>query len=145
MDEFRTEEQGFSVSNPEWGKRPMSRRQLIHGAGGLLALSLAGLTGLDAGRRSSSAALTSQETRAGALRLVAATTSVDDVHSFVSRPDLQPPVVKINTYSQGWQDASPGFIFLGTKGYLGPAPGQPGLMIIDRYGRLIWFKPISPA
>ena len=29
----------------------MSRRQLIHGAGGLLALSLAGLTGLDAGRR----------------------------------------------------------------------------------------------
>jgi Arylsulfotransferase (ASST) len=145
MDEFRTEEQAFNIPDPQWGKRPMSRRQLIHGAGGLLALSLAGLTGLDAGRRSSSATLTSQETRAGVLRLAAATTSVDDVYSFVSRPDLQPPVVKINTYSQGWQDASPGYIFLGTKGYLGPAPGQPGLMITDRYGRLIWFKPISPA
>jgi Arylsulfotransferase (ASST) len=127
--------------NLGWGNGSLSRRQLIHAAGGLVALGLAGLTGFDLDRRRSSVApLGTQEISGTSLRLADAT-SADDVHSFVSRPDLQPPVVKINTYSQGWQDASPNYIFLATKGYLGPAPGQPGLMIIDRYGRLVWFKP----
>jgi Arylsulfotransferase (ASST) len=148
MDELSSgANQGHDVNieTPEWGQRSLSRRQLIHGAGGLAVLSLAGLTGLDPGhRRSFATRLGSDATLATALQ-PAQTVSVDDVHSFVSRPDLQPPVVKINTYSQGWQDASPQFIFLATKGYMGPAPGQPGLMIIDRDGHLIWFKPISPV
>jgi Arylsulfotransferase (ASST) len=111
----------------------------------LVAVSLAGLSGLEAGGRRLPAALQAPPQVRAADRQVAEAISVDDVHSFVSRPDLQPPVVKINTYAQGWQDASPSYIFLATKGYIGAAPGQPGLMIIDRYGRLIWFKPISPA
>jgi Arylsulfotransferase (ASST) len=139
-----SEGHGVNIEGPQWGKRAWSRREFIHGTGGLLALGLAGLTTLDPSSRRSSARLPTQESRASALRLADAV-SVDDVHSFVSRPDLQPPVVRIDTYSQGWQAASPGFIFLATKGYMGPSPGQPGLMIIDRYGRLIWFKPISPA
>jgi hypothetical protein len=143
MDELRssaTEGHDFNVENPLWDKRYMSRRQLIYGAGGLMALGLAGLTGLDPGRRSSTARLGTQENRATTLKLADAV-SVGNVHSFVSRPDLQPPVVNIDTYSQWWQDASPQYIFLGTKGYIGPAPGQPGLMIVDRAGHLIWFKP----
>ncbi|HTT88150.1 MAG TPA: arylsulfotransferase family protein [Acidimicrobiales bacterium] len=148
MDDLRRTANGGhdrNTGNLGWGKRPLSRRQLIHGAGALATLGLAGLTGLDRGaRRASAAGPGTRAIQAAALQL-ADTVSVDDVHSFVSRPDLQPPVVTINTYSQGWQDASPNYIFLATKGYLGAAPGQPGLMIVDRYGRLIWFKPISPA
>ncbi len=148
MDEHRSgasEGHDCEIEGPDWGKLSLSRRQLIYGAGGLAALGLAGLTGLDpTDRRSRAVPLGTQETRATALRPAAAASS-DDVYSFVTRPDLQPPVVKITTYSEGWQDASPRFIFLATKGYLGPAPGQPGLMIIDRDGHLVWFKPISPA
>ncbi len=134
----------LTIESDQRGDRSLSRRQFLYGGGGLVAVGLAGLTGLGPGaRRSPTIRLGGQGERAAALRL-AGTVSVDDVHSFVSRPDLQPPVVKINTYSQGWQDASPEFIFLGTKGYIGPVPGQPGLMIVDRSGHLVWFKPISP-
>ncbi len=146
MDEIRSdpsEGHDVNIENPARGGRTLSRRQLIHGAGGLAVLGLAGFTGLDpGGRRSSLARLGTQEPRASALR-VAQAVSVDDVHSFVSRPDLQPPVVKINTYSQGWQDASPQYIFIATKSYIGPAPGQEGLMILDRDGHLVWFKPVE--
>ena len=51
MDELRSggasEGHDFNIENPLWGKRYLSRRQLMHGAGGLVALGLAGLTGLD--------------------------------------------------------------------------------------------------
>ena len=39
MDELRSggasEGHGFNIENPLWGKRYLSRRQLMHGAGGL--------------------------------------------------------------------------------------------------------------
>jgi Arylsulfotransferase (ASST) len=142
MDELPSGASREHKSNSEgsdWGQRAVSRRQVLHGAGGLMVLGLAGLTGLAPGRRSAASRLITSETRASTLQ--PATVSVDEVQSFVSRPDLQPPAVKINTYSQGWEDASPQYIFLATKGYMGPAPGQPGLMVLDRYGHLIWFKP----
>ena len=133
------------IEGPEWGKLSLSRRQLIYGAGGLVALGLARSTGLHpAGRRSSAAPLGTQGAWATALRPAAAVSSAassDDVYSFVTRPDLRPPVVKITTYSEVGQDGSPQYIFLATKGYLGAAPGQPGLMIVDRAGHLVWFKP----
>jgi Arylsulfotransferase (ASST) len=145
---FRTGTGAGDSSNADGAgppQRALSRRQFMHGAGGLVAMSVAGLSGLGAGGRRSAAVLAPTKNDRAAVLEVAGAISVDDVHSFVSRPDLQPPVVKINTYAQGWQAASPSFIFLATKGYIGSAPGQPGLMIIDRYGRLIWFKPISPT
>ncbi len=144
MDELRSradEGRVFKTKDPEWGHRHLSRRQLFYGAGGLAALGLVGLTGLDRGGRPSTTAETGAEKiPAQAIRLASAI-SVDDVRSFVTRPDLQPPVVKMNTYSQGWQGASPQYIFLATKGYIGAAPGQPGLMIIDRDGHVVWFRP----
>jgi hypothetical protein len=64
--------------------------------------------------------------------------------SFVTRPDLHPQAVKVTGYERGWELGSPGYIFLATKPYQGPGPGQEGLMIIDRRGRLVWFKPTYP-
>ena len=120
-------------------KRGVSRRQFIYGAGGLVGLGLAGLGGYEWPHKSplvgptpvTGAASTGQKVPGSA-----------DVYSFVTAPDLQPQVVQITHYlpSTG-QSSSPRFIFLATKGYYGPAPGQPGLMIVDRAGRLIWFQP----
>jgi hypothetical protein len=136
---------GSETGNPEPGQRHLTRRQLLYGAGGLAALSLAGLAGLDRGSRLLSPAQAGTENIPTRAFRLASATAADDVRSFVTRPDLQPPAVKISTYAQGWQEDSPGYIFLATKGYMGPAPGQPGLMILDRNGHLIWFNPISPA
>jgi hypothetical protein len=57
-----------------------------------------------------------------------------ELQHFVSRPDLLPPRV---TVTRGPSQA-PGYIFLAP--YAGP--GQYGPTILDRAGRLVWFKPI---
>lgn len=64
--------------------------------------------------------------------------------SFVSRPDLRPPTVWIRKTTSGVV-GSPRFIFAATI----PAPAgtyppgaQPGLMIFDRNGWLVWFRPL---
>jgi hypothetical protein len=150
MDEVRTgvsEGQDRRAHRPDLSRRSLSRRQFMYGGGGLVALGLAGLAGFDSGgRRYSTARPATQRTPVTALRFAdAASVGLVEAHSFVTRPDLQPPVVSITTYSKGWEDASPSFIFLATKGYIGPDPGQPGLLITDRRGRVVWFKPISTA
>jgi hypothetical protein len=58
-----------------------------------------------------------------------------DVQSFASRPDLQPPVVRVTTRSPV---AAPGDEFVAP--YTGP--GQAGPMILDPEGGLLWFKPV---
>ncbi|HEY5287581.1 MAG TPA: arylsulfotransferase family protein [Solirubrobacteraceae bacterium] len=58
-----------------------------------------------------------------------------ELQHFVSRPDLQPPIVDVTT-NTGSQ--APGDIFLAP--YAGP--GQYGPMILDGSGKLVWFKPI---
>ncbi|HEX6025657.1 MAG TPA: arylsulfotransferase family protein [Solirubrobacter sp.] len=55
------------------------------------------------------------------------------VQELVTRPDLIPPAVKINTAKPGRAD---GLIFVAPKG----GRGQEGTMILDDTGRLIWFK-----
>lgn len=57
------------------------------------------------------------------------------VRRFVTRPDLVPPAVTINHRADG---RSPGFVFLGAKG----GRGQDGPMIIDDFGRVVWFRPM---
>jgi len=55
---------------------------------------------------------------------------------FVSRPDLRPPVVKIDVAAH---DTAPGLIFLAPK----MALVQAGPMIMDNRGRLVWFHPLK--
>jgi hypothetical protein len=54
---------------------------------------------------------------------------------FRSRPDLRPPTVTVTANGAG---AAPGDLFLAS--YAGPA--QPGAMILDPSGGLLWFKPM---
>jgi hypothetical protein len=57
--------------------------------------------------------------------------------TFVSRPDLAPPVVTVHVHSRA---QAPGEAFLGPYG----TPGQAGPMIIDASGGLVWFNPLRP-
>jgi len=57
------------------------------------------------------------------------------LQTFVSRSDLQPPVVTVNVHSAL---QAPGDTFLGPYG----AAAQAGPMIIDGSGRLVWFNPL---
>jgi len=61
-------------------------------------------------------------------------------HQFVSRPDLRPPVVAVNTASE---TASTGHIFIAPFQIAGKAGSGYGALIIDRMGQPIWFKPES--
>lgn len=54
--------------------------------------------------------------------------------SFQSEPDLHPPLVKFS----GPLDASSGDVFVTAQN-----AEQPGPMILDRQGRLVWFEPVS--
>ncbi len=56
-----------------------------------------------------------------------------EVQRFATRPDLVPPAVSIDTRHEG---RAPGFVFLGAKG----GRGQDGPMIVDDFGRLVWFR-----
>jgi hypothetical protein len=55
---------------------------------------------------------------------------------FRSRPDLQPPVVRVTTHARG---ATPGYVFLAPKLRV----AQAGPMIVDDGGRVVWFKPLD--
>jgi hypothetical protein len=55
---------------------------------------------------------------------------------FVSRPDLRPPIVRIETPAH---DVAPGYIFLAPK----MAVAQAGPMIVDDKGNVVWFKPLD--
>ena len=124
-------------------KRTLSRRHFISGAGGLLGLSLAGLGGFEWPHKN---AATRPKTSPSSVPTGGSGAGSAHVYSFVTRPDLRPQVVRTTRYvssaGAGGAGGSPKFIFLATKGYSGAAPGQPGLMIVDRAGRLIWFKPV---
>jgi hypothetical protein len=57
------------------------------------------------------------------------------VQAFVSRPDLRPPAIEVETASE-W--AQPGSIFVAPK----RGATQQGPMILDEAGRLVWFRPL---
>jgi hypothetical protein len=64
--------------------------------------------------------------------------SADATQRFVSRPDLVPPAVTLETSSP---DQAPGDEFLAPYG----VAGQAGPMILDPSGRLLWFAPLPPS
>lgn len=62
------------------------------------------------------------------------------VYTWVSQPDLQPPMVSV-TRGPG-QRATVGsrLVFIAPKGYSAGGPGQAGRMIVDGAGHPIWFQ-----
>jgi hypothetical protein len=124
--------------------RGVSRRNLLAGGGavvGLAALAGAGAAGYKWGRRENQASLQQAE-QAAAKAAQAQMNPGGEVHSFLSRLDLQPPVLSVDVVSTP-ADALP-YVFLGNKAYSGPQPvGQRGLLIAERGGDIAWFNPFK--
>jgi hypothetical protein len=114
---------------PQPKPRGLTRRQLLSGVGGgAIALGLAGLVGYKWPHNRGTA--------------TPATAGTAVLQSFVTRPDLLPPVVSVTSYSSDAY-AGPPYIFLAVRNSDASAPGQAGLMILDRLGRMVWFRPIT--
>ena len=75
--------------------------------------------------------------------------ALEAVRDFVSRPDLHPPRIRFTITTAGLEvlgrealqgGDQPRYIFVSPR-TTGEDPSQPGLMVLDRQGRLIWFEP----
>ena len=119
----------------------LTRRDIVRYGGatvvGTAGLTLAGLDGYAWPRPASASTATAQASTA-----TAAVTAADGraVQHFVTRPDLNPPAITVSNYGTPAAGDPPYFI-LSPSGYPRSGPGQPGLMILDRSGKLVWFSP----
>jgi hypothetical protein len=78
-----------------------------------------------------------------AAELTTAPVTPDDsrgVLHYVSRPDLTPPAITVSYHGQAAAD-DPEYFILTPSGYPLTGPGEPGLMILDRHGNLVWYSP----
>jgi hypothetical protein len=131
---------------PEDPKRSgISRRQFLpRAAGGAAGLVAAGLIGYEI-HPAKAATPATQTVTAPATTTTPATPaaapSSAELQSFVTRPDLTPPAVKVTRLST--TDTSPAYILLSVNNVIQGGPVQQGLMIIDRDGRLVWFEPVT--
>jgi hypothetical protein len=62
-------------------------------------------------------------------------------HSYLTRSDLRPPALSVEV--AGSPAGVPPYVFLANKAYEGAPVGQPGLMITERDGEMVWFQPAS--
>ena len=97
---------------PRWTRAEFARKAIGGGAG------LFVLGSLDAGA-------------------LAAVFDRSEVRSFVTRPDLRPPIVEI-VHASG--EAADGALFVAPSS----GPGQRGPLILDDRGEVVWFKPTTP-
>ena len=112
----------------------VSRRNLLLGGGtavGLAALAGAGRMGYTWARH--------EDRRSAEAAEKAGATSGSEVHSFLSRPDLRPPVLAVDVVST--PVGVPPYVFLANKPYIGRPVGQRGLLIAERGGDVAWFSP----
>jgi hypothetical protein len=72
----------------------------------------------------------------GLLEAAAATTK-PDVHGFITRPDLRPPVVTVVSKAH---DTADGYLFLAPAS----GPGRRGCLIVDDAGEPVYFHPTTP-
>jgi len=123
----------------------VTRRQWMRRAvAGSIGLSAAGLIGyeLHPGEQTSAAERELQKEVEHPNPTTTGVTSAE-VQSFVTRPDLKPPTVKVTQFSTA--DTSPAYILLSVNNVIPTDQIQQGLMMVDRQGRLIWFHPVSSA
>ncbi|HSZ40194.1 MAG TPA: arylsulfotransferase family protein [Trebonia sp.] len=126
-------------------RKNVSRRNLIAGGGavvGLAALAGAGAIGYKWARHDDRGTVAAAEAAEKAAATSASATPAGDISAFVSRPDLQPPVLTADVLST--PAGVPPYVFLANKPYTGPPSfGQRGLIIAERAGDIAWFSPIS--
>jgi Arylsulfotransferase (ASST) len=123
----------------------LSRRQLLAGGtvAGLGVLAGAGVIGYAWPRPAAGGSSTTSVASSGASSGAGAGTQQSaGVHYFVSRQDLQPPVLAADVVST--PSGLPEYVFLANKPYKGGYQvGQCGLLIAGRDGDVTWFSPIA--
>ena len=107
----------------------LTRRQLVKTAGGAAGVALLGGAAFGATRLSGGHSLRE-------LHSFASTGKAGSARAFVTRPDLQPPIVLVSSHG-----AAPGYLFVGpgTKGVT-----QPGPLLVDEQGEPVWFRTTRP-
>ncbi|MGH9101569.1 MAG: arylsulfotransferase family protein, partial [Acidimicrobiales bacterium] len=128
------------MAGERWGRRQFLGRAMAAG-GGVVALAGSGYAGYRWPRGSGGgSAPTSPSSPPSS---VPARGDTDAVDHFVTRPDLTPPRVTVThrRLSGLPAPAGPRYVLVSPKGYQADGPGQQGLMILDRRGRLVWFLP----
>jgi hypothetical protein len=135
-------EDGTEESPPRSGSG-LTRRQLLPLAGGgVAALAVAGLVGYELHPDAKPPA---PAPKPKATTKPATTPATTLERPFVTRPDLSPPEISITQVAtQSTAETTPRFIALAPD-YLieNSTPWQQGLMLVDRLGRLVWFKPAT--
>jgi hypothetical protein len=119
---------GLTMRPTRWNRRQFLGASLTGGAG-LVLLAGAGYVGYRWPRPSPAPS--------------SVPTSPEEINSFVSRPDLQPPRMALTGRPVARERGTARYIFLAPKGYSTGGPGQQGLMIVDFEGHLVWFQPLS--
>ena len=126
--------------------RGLTRRQLLGRGGvavaGLGGLATAGLAGY-AWPRAEAAATSPAGPADGAPATATIPGDTSGVLNFVSRSDLTPPAVTIvhRRRSSAPRAEDPPYFFVSAGGYPHTGPGEPGLMILNRNGGLVWYSP----
>ena len=129
--------------NPGKDGAGLTRRQLLPLAGGgVAALALAGFVGYELHPDTTPPA-PAPAPKPTAKPAATPTTTLEK--PFVTRPDLSPPTVRITQLASGSaEETTPRFIALAPDNVIADStPWQQGLMLVDRLGRLVWFKPAS--
>jgi hypothetical protein len=124
----------------------ISRRQFLpRAAAGAAGLVAAGVVGYELHPSSSGTrpetTTTTTATTSTSSAAPAASASSEELQSFVTRPDLRPPAVKVTRYAGA--ASSPEYILLSANNVVQGGPVQQGLMIVDRQGRLVLFQPAA--
>ena len=119
-------------------EKGLSRREFIPGALGAAAgLGVGGLIGYELHPKTESTPPPKPEPTP------AVSTGPRDFQSFFTEPDLRPPVVRVTNLDPTSATSSPRFILFAPRVVASAGGAQEGVMIVDRRGRLVWFKPIT--
>ncbi|MGH2894360.1 MAG: arylsulfotransferase family protein [Solirubrobacteraceae bacterium] len=124
----------------------LSRRQFLPRAAAAAGVVAAGAVGYELPHRSGSGQRSSAASpqKPSSTPPTTATASSSRVQSFLTRPDLRPPAVRVTQFgSQPAHGSTPRFILLAPMNAVPASEPQEGLMMLDRQGRLVWFAPAS--
>jgi hypothetical protein len=135
-------EDGGEDAAPKHGSG-LTRRQLLPLAGGgVAALAVAGVVGYELHPGAKPATPAPKPAPTATPKPTPQTTLEKP---FVTRPDLSPPEMRITQVAtQSTPETTPRFIALAPDNVIeNSTPWQQGLMLVDRLGRLVWFKPAT--
>jgi outer membrane protein assembly factor BamB len=139
-------EEGEEQVAPAQPSSGLSRRQFLPRAAAAAGVVAAGVLGYELPHRSGPRAAPASPEKATSTQPTPATAAAGStrVQTFLTRPDLRPPAVRVTQLgSQPAPGSTPRFILLAPMNAVTASEPQEGLMMIDRQGRLVWFAPAS--